>query len=451
MLAMACVTSTDSTSSPTSPYFARGGIKGPPKHDTTTTPPPPDTTPTPPPPPPPPPPDTTPTPPPPPPPTGVVILPGSSIQAAVDANPTGTTFILKAGTHVRQTVIPKDADTFRGEVGTILDGQNATQFAFKGYNGSRWVNGVTVRNMAITGYTPPAQNGAIWGGDDLTNGTTGWTLDSLDVHHNMNMGIRIGNRMKVLRSKGRYNGTINIGGVGRAVLVDGFISTFGNNGCVNNPGFESGGSKFVLTDSLIVRNSTFSDNCGVGLWLDISNDHYALYGNTVERNYREGICVEISFSGKIYNNVVNANGWPVDPFRPNGWVWDAGIGVHESRDVEVYSNTLIDNFQGIMIVQQKRDATTGDTFAPAGGYIAQNVYVHDNTITQRQFGASGNAAAGAANDAGDTATFLTRNNRFVHNTYYLGSNPTPFAWMNGFRTAAGWRAYGEDVTGIFNQ
>src|SRR4029079_17134084 len=44
------------------------------------------------------------------PPVGITILPGQSIQAAVDANPTGTTFILKAGTHVGQSVVPKDGD-----------------------------------------------------------------------------------------------------------------------------------------------------------------------------------------------------------------------------------------------------------------------------------------------------------------------------------------------------
>src|SRR4051794_8331757 len=56
----------------------------------------------------------------------IVIVPGESIQAKVDANPAGTTFLLKTGTHVRQSVVPKTGDVFRGEPGTVLDGQNAT-------------------------------------------------------------------------------------------------------------------------------------------------------------------------------------------------------------------------------------------------------------------------------------------------------------------------------------
>jgi len=35
------------------------------------------------------------------------INPGSSIQAAVDANPNGTVFLLRAGVHRQQAVRPK--------------------------------------------------------------------------------------------------------------------------------------------------------------------------------------------------------------------------------------------------------------------------------------------------------------------------------------------------------
>ena len=387
-------------------------------------------------------------------PAGIAILPGQSIQAAVDANPAGTTFILKAGTHVRQQVTPKDGNVFRGEAGTVLDGQNATQFAFKGHNGARWINDVTIRNLTITKYAPPAQNGAIWGGDDQSASTTGWTLDSLDVSYSTNLGVRIGNRMRVLRSKLHHNSSINIGGVGRAVLVDGIESSYGNNGCPNNPGFESGGSKFVKTDSLVVRNSFFHHNCGVGLWLDINNIRYVLDNNVVEDNVREGICIEVSFGGVIRNNSVSRNGWPTDPYRPNGWLWDAGIGIHASPDVEVYGNTLTENFQGIVAIQQPRNVSTGDPYAPPGGFLVQNLYVHDNIIYQRVSGGAnggdGSAGGGAVTDAGDTAIFTSRNNRWVGNTYYTGTNARPFAWMNGWRTPAEWRAYGQDVTGSFN-
>jgi parallel beta-helix repeat protein len=340
---------------------------------------------------------------------------------------------------------------FRGEAGTVLDGQNATSFAFRGWNGSRWVNNVTLRDFTITGYTPPAQNGAIWGGDDLTASTTGWTLDSLDVSYSTNLGVRIGNRMRVLRSVLHHNGTINIGGVGRAVLVDGVESSYANKGCLKDPGFESGGSKFVKTDSLVVRNSFFHHNCGVGLWLDIDNINALLENNRVEDNVREGFCIEISFKTVIRNNMVRRNGWPTDPYRANGWLWDAGIGVHASSDVEIYGNTLDENFNGIVAIQQPRGTAMGDTPSPYGAYVAQNMYVHDNTIYQRTPAAGGDGSgSGGVQDALDTSIFTSRNNRWVRNTYYLGTNARPFAWMDGWRTAAEWRAYGQDVAGSFN-
>jgi parallel beta-helix repeat protein len=385
--------------------------------------------------------------PPPPPPPGIPILPGASIQAAVDANPAGTVFLLKSGTHVRQSVMPKDSNTFRGEAGTVLDGENATAYAFKGWNGTRWVQGVRLVNFKFTRYAPPAQLGAIYGGDDKTNGTTRWVLDSLEGSYNANLAVRIGNRMQVLRSNFHHNSTINIGGVGFGVLVDGIESAYGNDGCVNNPGFESGGSKFAATDSLVVRNSFFHHNCGPGLWVDIDNRWYVLEGNRVEDNYREGIVAEISYAGVIRNNTVARNGLPVDPYRGNGWGWDAGIGIHASSDVEVYGNTLTDNFNGIVALQQNRGS------GPYGPYLVQNLNVHDNTVTQRVACTAfdnGCWAGAGVQDVGDNAIFTSRNNRWVHNTYYLSGNPRPFTWSNSTLTPAQWQSAGQDVTGTFS-
>src|SRR5258708_23936591 len=52
----------------------------------------------------------------------VDILPGTSIQSVVNANPAGTTYLLKAGIHRMQSITPKTGDTFVGESGTILNG-----------------------------------------------------------------------------------------------------------------------------------------------------------------------------------------------------------------------------------------------------------------------------------------------------------------------------------------
>ena len=64
--------------------------------------------------------------------SGVAVRPGESIQAAVDKHPAGTTFVIKAGVHKRQSVVPKSGNTFVGESGAVLSGEGVTEFAFAG-------------------------------------------------------------------------------------------------------------------------------------------------------------------------------------------------------------------------------------------------------------------------------------------------------------------------------
>jgi hypothetical protein len=69
------------------------------------------------------------------PPEGAIeMFPGDDIQAIVDANPEGTTFILKSGTHRLLTEIwPKEGNTFWGESGAVLNGsKELTEFEMEG-------------------------------------------------------------------------------------------------------------------------------------------------------------------------------------------------------------------------------------------------------------------------------------------------------------------------------
>ena len=53
---------------------------------------------------------------------GVGLSAGDDIQAAVNSNPTGTTFTLAPGVYRMQTVVPKDGDVFSGQKGATLVG-----------------------------------------------------------------------------------------------------------------------------------------------------------------------------------------------------------------------------------------------------------------------------------------------------------------------------------------
>jgi parallel beta-helix repeat protein len=305
------------------------------------------------------------------------------------------------------------------------------------------VNNVTIRGLTVTGYNPSAQNGAISAGNAPGDATSGWAIDNVDVSYNQQYGIRIGDNMRVTNSRLHHNDVLNISGGGNNVLVEGNEIAYGNFRNSGSANFESGGTKFVLTDGFVARNNYVHDNVGVGLWIDEGNINYLLENNRVENNGSEGIALEISYRGVVRNNTVFNNGWK-DP-RARTWMWNAGIGVHATSDVEVYGNTVGGNMNGIVAIQQARGA------GRFGQYLLSNLYVHDNTVTQTTIPPPFNpsAAGGAVADNGDAGLF-TRNNRWVHNTYFTGANGHPFEWQGSWRTPAEWRAVGQDGDGTFN-
>jgi parallel beta-helix repeat protein len=84
-------------------------------------------------------------------PLNTTIYPGENIQAAVDANPAGTEFLIKAGVHRMQSVRPKPWNRFVGEPGAIMSGARLlTEFQ---RDGGLWVaTGQTQENTKRTGY-----------------------------------------------------------------------------------------------------------------------------------------------------------------------------------------------------------------------------------------------------------------------------------------------------------
>ena len=132
---------------------------------------------------------TLPTPPPPPPgytpptiPAGfdAVVPVGWSIQEVSDSQPAGARIYIEAGTHLRQTVIPKGGQEFVGEPGAVMDGVGVTGYAFTGS-----ANNVTVRGLEIKNYTSGTDKGAI----HATG--SGWLIDDCHVHDNAFAGVSI--------------------------------------------------------------------------------------------------------------------------------------------------------------------------------------------------------------------------------------------------------------------
>ena len=434
---------------------------------------------------------------------GVVDLaPGQDLQATIDALPGGTAFRLESGLYrLAAPLTPKDGDVFSGDAGAILSGARLLSNFFRA--GSYWVvgeqsqqgqvhgscqpgrarcsypeelylddlllqhvatfaevaagkwyfdyandriyladdptgrrvettvtrhafggtaAGVTISGLVIEKFANPAQSGAI-----DAEFARGWTVKDNEIRFNHGIGVRIGEEMQLLRNLVHHNGQLGVAGDGTDVLVQGNEIAY-NNSAGFQLSWEGGGTKFVETRNLVVRDNFVHHNDGSGLWTDTDNINTLYEGNRVEDN-ATGIFHETSYTAVIRRNLVQRNGYEL------GWLWGAGIIVAASPNVEVYENTVVDNWHGIVALQQARG------WGAYGRYEVENLWVHDNTVRMNR------GMTGLAQDIGDTAYFTSRNNRFTNNSYWLGANPAPFAWMNQPMTPISWQSYGNDLAG----
>ena len=446
----------------------------------------------------------------------ITILPGEDIQARVNAAPPLTTFILKAGVHRLQSIVPRNGDTFAGEPGAVLSG---AKLLTPVRSGSYWVvtgqsqegmrigtvadgvcrsgsprcgypedvfiddvplehvntlaevgpgkwyfdygvnqiylwddptgkrveasvtakafsgaaTGVTLRGLIVEKYATVTQEAAV----DLG---AGWVLEDSEVRLNHYGGVSSGPRSIAQRNHVHHNGGMGFQGAGEGIVVA--ENEIAYNGFAGyNPYWGAGGSKWVWTIRLQVRDNRSHHNRGPGLWTDINNIYTLYENNVVEENERGGILHEISYDATIRGNTARRNGtgrdWP-------HWTTGAGIEVISSRNVEITGNIIEDNWQGITALDDHRGAGN------AGPYTVVNLNVHDNTIRSR-ITDDGAGRTGIVDTKGLGAFQPASNNRFQQNTYTLGDRRSYFLWMGQEMDEAEWRRFQQDIGGIFGR
>ena len=156
------------------------------------------------------------------------------------------------------------------------------------------------------------------------------------------------------------------------------------------------------------------------------------------RDYaHQGIFFEASYTGKIRYNTSERNG---GASATGYWLARAGIQITNSPNAEVHNNTVSYCANGITAMN-----TTGSTgiAAPLGPLKIQNLYVHDNVIRMSV------GRTGVGQNTGEKQVYTSWNNRFVHNTYYLGPATTYFTWNELNVSSAQWRSYGQDTTALW--
>ena len=341
----------------------------------------------------------------------IVVNPGSNLASLVGSNPAGTAFLIKAGTHVGQSVAPKDGNQFIGEPGAILDG-NKAQFAFAGVAAN-----VVIQGLIIEDYTNSPQLGAIHGSG------SGWLVLDNEIRYNGTAGVVVPPGSLVSGNNIHHNGQIGLKAGGANVVIDGNEIAFNNYQDAFDMNWEAGGTKFVDTANLIVRNNYVHDNHGAGLWTDYNN-HSTLYEDNVTiNNYGPGIFHEISGAAVIRNNRVEGNG--------HRW-YLGGILVANSTGVEVANNALTGNNGGVMALNQVRDS-----------WVTKNLWVHDNSASYTT------GQTGIFAEANEDVIYGAWGNYFDANAYVAVSGSTPFRWA-GDITWDAWRAAGMDASGSFS-
>ena len=289
-----------------------------------------------------------------------------------------------------------------------------------------------IRNLVVEKFGNRAQTGAI-------SASSGWLIVDVEARLNHGGGIHMGPGTVVRSSFIHHNGQLGIHGgqpsCARAkglVLADSELSY--NNAAGYNYGWEGGATKWTNTDGLIARNNYVHDNYGSGLWTDGPNINVLFEGNRVEDNDSSGIVHELGYAAVIRDNVVKGNGFQ-HPIQ--GDVWGAGIRIDQSRDVEVYGNTVEDNDAGITATQEPAGDQCGFGSTPRSP---------TSTSTTTPSPAEGIAAGLNLYKESNQAYYTGKNNRWANNDYTLGdpANGLHFYWANAKIKFGAWAVYGQD-------
>jgi parallel beta-helix repeat protein len=348
------------------------------------------------------------------------ILPGQTIQSFVDYYPGNTTFCLRAGVHpISSAITPRSGDKFIGEYGAILDGSgwvttDANQGAFRAHNQD--IDDVTIRNLVIRKMPQRGVHALYWMSDR-------WTIEYNELTANQT-ALSVPNNSLIRNNYIHHN-------TGGAYLVwKAANTTFDTNDISYN-----GGMQKVLGSSYVTfRNNFVHHNVSDGIWFDTENVNALVEGNRVEDNGREGIALEISGRAIVRNNVVRRSR-------------SSAIFIGTSKDIEIYGNTLEDNFRGIQYFLNCA-AVGGGTLL----FDLANNYAHDNIV--RVGTTSGALASGLGYISSCTATQVApylsgaKNLKFDRNQYTVPSNSKYWMWgLSTFKYWSEWISLPQDSTG----
>jgi parallel beta-helix repeat protein len=364
-------------------------------------------------------------------PAGAVnVFPGASIQNAVNLNGGSTTFCLKSGVHyLSGGITPKTGNTFIGEYGAILDG---TGWTTTDHNDGAFrtlkvdVDNVTISNLVIRNM--PQRAIAAYYTSIYASFSDHWTIEYNEIASNGDAGVHFVPYSVVRNNYIHHNGFAGYFGDPAE------YSTIENNEIAYNGPNQKVGESANVT----FRNNFVHHNMGMGIWYDWDNTGGLVEGNRVEDNSASGIQFEVSSDGIVRNNIVRRSA-------------QTGIYISTSKNMQVYNNTLENNFRGIQYFINCAAIGQGKI-----GFDLVNVSSYDNSIT---VGTESGAWANFLSYSGDcTLTQLapylngSKNLTFSHNTYRVPSLANWYwLWGPDMKYWNQWQAIPQDATGTATQ
>ena len=352
------------------------------------------------------------------PPEALRIAVGDPVQDALDAAGDNGTVVFAAGVHSGASAEPLSGQTILGEAGAVLAGDGAP-FAFRSA-----ASDITIQGLTIEGYRPDERDGVIQGEE----GARGWIVTGNEVRANGEIGVVAKSGWAVTLNRIHHNGRYGITGSGSELLIQGneIACNAGELGSTS----ESGATKFVHTNDLVLSENYVHDNLGNGLWMDINNLDPLVEANRVVNNALAGIFIEISCGGLIKDNEVVGNGFGSRrPLAMNS----SGIFVSTSPGVEITQNRVVGNAKGIGGLHWAHgNRQSVDRCIPE----LRDLRVHDNQIELDTGLAAGIEATIDLQDV-----WTQWGNVFFDNEYVIGSEAR-FRWQDNSILFSEWQALG---------
>ncbi len=276
------------------------------------------------------------------------------------------------------------------------------------FNGQA-VSGVVIQGLVITHFAAPAEPGYA-----ALKASSGWQIIDNEISYNTNTGLFYEGDSSLIRGNYiHHNTAAGLGGYKTSnSIVENNEVAFNGSGAPNN-----GGSKWVISTNLVIRNNYFHDNNYAGIWLDSDNVNAVVINNTSSNNLGNGIHDEVNCNSLYQYNTVRDNG-------------GADVQVVASNGTRVLDNVVGGN---IVVWHQNRSAAS----CPGG---LANITVHGNHIDLPD-GTTMTDLTAVFVCCGATGNGLDRVREWDYNTYTATNTTAVHFQYSGTNTSfPGWRS-----------